>query len=133
MRRFKNDTDSIQSSLISNSGSERPSNKGLRNPNIKLSDLPGVIFESIGKLLNPVLSGRDWESLAGRLNFTPNDIGNFKLERANYTERVLTSYIAAQPNATIDFLHNVFLAMERRDAARVLFVYSDEMRMDTPV
>ena len=99
--------------------------------------MPFSVFQELGLKLNPPLPYKDWERLAGLLDFTVTEVENFRLsERKMFTENILFSF-STRRQATIGYLYDRLIEMDREDCAQVLLDYDkkahSDNRVETPV
>ena len=92
----------------------------------RVQDMSYQAHETIYKLLRPDVPGRDWKTLADRLNYSNEDINYFACER-----QPVVSLIRhwEKRNATINELLSHLEKMERQDLVEDLQLFIGELSL----
>ena len=81
-------------------------------------DVAGCYSDQLGTILNPV-SSNDWSVLAGNLGYSPQEIGNFRLEKKSAAQFMLLDW-GTTNESTVYRLYQALKRMRRDDAADTL-------------
>ena len=81
-------------------------------------EISGSYIDELAFRLNPK-SHKNWETLAGRLNYNKTEIQNFGLQPTEATQRLLQSW-GCSATSTVHELHKALMDIQREDAAEIL-------------
>lgn len=84
-----------------------------------LRDVNAHIIEKLGFLLNPTLRFKNWISLAGKLDYTYDQVSNYRLCPMRSTQMLLYDW-ATREDATVLKWYQVLMDIGRADAAKEL-------------
>ena len=92
----------------------------------RVRDMSYPAHETIYKLLRPDVPGRDWKTLADRLNYSNEDINYFACERRP-VKALIENW--EKSNATINELLSHLEKMERQDLVEDLQLFIGELSL----
>jgi len=96
------------------------------------SDLPTDVIQELCLYLNPPLLGKDYKSLAGKMEVSYLVVKNLAIgERANPTESLLNHWFASDDNRTVKDLIYLVDRIERHDVRKLLerYTYIEEVKV----